>query len=220
MTEKASTNRELALADATRLALEALRGVDLGERCRLHGLPQSDEGGVDIPFLGRVMRFSFADASLRSLASGRAAHPVDRLILLRLLAQDSAARLSGKSVSFRHFPGGQFYWQPFRSRTVAPLVKAIANDSGLLRERLALFDIEAMQGGDLAASIHVLGPIRLGLVYHLGDGELPPDADILFDSGLARVWDAEDAAAIAGRICMRLAARPCASCGGCGFCGE
>ena len=42
------------------------------------------------------------------------------------------------------------------------------------------------------------------LVYHRGDEEMPPAADLLFDAATKRPYDAEVAAAIASRICLGL----------------
>jgi hypothetical protein len=58
--------------------------------------------------------------------------------------------------------------------------------------------------GDLPARIHALGNLHLTLVYHLGDDELPPAADVLFDGCIRRVFGAEDAAVMASRICLGL----------------
>ena len=55
--------------------------------------------------------------------------------------------------------------------------------------------------GDLGARIHVLGNIDVTLVYQLGDEEMGPAADLLFDACFKRPFAAEEAAAIATRIC-------------------
>jgi len=44
----------------------------------------------------------------------------------------------------------------------------------------------------------------LNLVYRRGDDEFGPSAEVFFDSGLRKVFSAEDAATIASRICIGL----------------
>ncbi|MHB9138667.1 MAG: DUF3786 domain-containing protein, partial [Victivallaceae bacterium] len=42
------------------------------------------------------------------------------------------------------------------------------------------------------------------LIYRAGDDEFPPEAEVLFDAAVKRVYVAEDAAVMAGRICIGL----------------
>jgi hypothetical protein len=107
-------------------------------------------------------------------------------------------------VTFRDFPGGQFYYQPFLSRSSQILLKRFGNDVDSLRENLQRLDWTPTGTGDVGACMHALGPLHIALVYRGGDDEFPATADVLFDSGVKRALCAEDAAAVATRICVAL----------------
>ncbi|MBP7585270.1 MAG: DUF3786 domain-containing protein, partial [Spirochaetes bacterium] len=86
----------------------------------------------------------------------------------------------------------------------ALLEKRFGNDLNQIRSALARFDWEPYPAGDLGASIHAIGAVRVYLIYRAGDDEFPPSAEILFDSVIQRVYNAEDAAVLAQQVCLDL----------------
>ena len=219
MTMATDTRKARGLAEATRRAAASMAEVDLAARCRLLELPQPhSDGSLDLRMLGRDIRLTPPAFAAQAAGDGQEIHPVDRLLALRCLQCDRPIKPTGELITFRQFPGGRFYWRPFCSRTTEPLVRAIGNDLGRLRRGLSRFDWSDVSHGDLAARVQVLGPISVTLIYHAGDDEFGPVADILFDASLPRILCAEDAAAVAGRVCLRLCNEPCRPCSGCGLC--
>ena len=198
MTRK--TGQEKALKQAK----EKLENVDLNKRCALLELPAPDKGKIYFRAFGTDFILLQKDLQLISANSGEPAKLNDHVLILHYLLHDSPISPTGELITFRQLPGGQFYWQPFLSRTVKPLVSSIGNDLDLLRKNLNRFDWEPAELGDLSAKMHVIGNIFMTLVYHKGDDELPPDADVLFDSCIEQIFAAEDAAVLASRICLGL----------------
>jgi len=139
--------------------------------------------------------------------SGNPAHPVERVLALHYLLCEAPVIPTGELISFRELPGGHVYWEPFRSRTVIPLEKYFGNNLKLLQERLDRVAWEGIPAGDLGAAIQGAGKLAVTLVYRTGDEEFLPGAEIFFDSCIRRVYSTEDAAVLAGRICMELMRR-------------
>jgi len=213
------TNKQRALDRAAERAAEALRGIDLAGRCASLGLPVPDpDGSLRLEMLGRELVFAGPDWRGHVADTDNVAHPIDRLLVLHYLTCRAPVRPTGRWMTFRQFPGGQFYWRPFRARAVLPLLREIGNDVELLRARLGRYDWRPMESGDLAARIRVLGNVELGLVYHAGDAELPAEADVLFDSALRRIYATEGAAALAARVCLGLCRNACEPCFDCDLC--
>jgi hypothetical protein len=211
--------KSTALLEAARTAAESLAKIDLPARCALLGLPEPQaDGALNLKMLGQSIALAAPEFDGYVLSSGRRVHPVDRLLILHYLLCDVPVAPSGHWITFRQFPCGHFYWEPFRLRTAEPLVRQIGNDLDLLRSRLSRFDWTPMAYGDLAARIHMLGKVEVALVYHCGDDELPAEANVLFDSCLRRLYGPEDAAAVAGRVCLGLCHRKCEPCFDCGLC--
>jgi len=195
---------EKAYEEAIRLAVERLRGVDIAGRCESLGLPGLRDGSVQMRAFGEDMRLLLPGFQLVFAGNEEPVKAGDRILVLHYLLCDLPVEEKGELISFRELTGGQFYWEPFRSRTVRPLVGKIGNDLELLKTNLNRFDWEPVSLGDLGARIHAVGKLHCTLVYRTGDEEFPPAADFLFDSSFKRVYNAEDAAVLAGRICLSL----------------
>ena len=197
-------SKQIAREEAIRLAVKALENVDLSVRCPALGLAVPENGTAPLRAFGKDFILRQADFQLLAADTGEAAKANDRILALHYLLCDAPLAVSGDLISFRGFSEGQFYWQPFLARTVNPLMKRIGNDPDLLRDHLRRFDWQAVAMGDLGAQIHGIGKLDVTLVYHRGDDEFPPTADLLFDACIKQVFVAENAAVLASRICLGL----------------
>jgi len=186
---------------AIKRATEELLTFDLPERLTHLGFQKPNEDQLSLKILGNTATLNLCDLTL---TAQKPIKPADHILLLHYLQKNTPAKDTTEQVNFRNFPGGQFYLQPYRSRSIKPLIGRIKNDLDLLRNNLDRFDWQEVQLADLAAKIHVFANVHATLIYHLGDEEFPPEADILFDASLKHIFCAEDAAVIAGRICTGL----------------
>ena len=197
-------SKQIAQQEAIRLAVAELQKVDLAARCPGLGLPAPANGRLRFRALGLNLLLQQADFALLNAVSGAPAQAGDQILILHYLSCAPPLVLTDELISFRALPGGQFYWQPFLSRTVKPLLSRIGNNSELLRANLARFDWVEAGLGDFSARIHAVGKLFLTLVFYRGDDEFPPTADVLFDACIKHVFVTEDAAVLASRICLGL----------------
>ncbi len=197
-------SKQSAQHDALVIASDKLRSVNLSERCPQLGLPVPENGILRLRALGKNMVLALSDFSLVDADTAKPVKTGDQVLILHYLLCESSVTPVEKLISFRGYPEGQFYWQPFQARTVNPLLGRIGNDLDLLQEHLDRFDWEPVDIGDFGARIHVIGPLSLTLSYHLGDDEFPPSADVLFDACITQIFVAEDVAVLASRICLGL----------------
>lgn len=215
----APSHKAEAMREATSRAVAALREVrDWPARLAQIGLPAPSGALVRFRLLGEEAVLSLHDFTCRRERDDMEVHPAERLVLLHALGEDTPFAPKGEWITFRRFPGGSFYWEPFRNRTVRPLLAAIGDDAAALKTRLARFDWTPLPPGDLGARVQVFGAIEIGLVYRAGDEEFDAELDILFDAALPRLLCAEDALALAARLCLGLSGPACAACCGCGLC--
>ena len=66
------------------------------------------------------------------------------------------------------------------------------------------FDFQPLEYGDFSARIHAIGCLYVTLIYRLGDDEFPAEAELFFNAPVKRVFCADDASVLAGRICFGL----------------
>jgi hypothetical protein len=196
-------SKQDAQLEAIRRAKEKLAAVDLTLRCTNLGMPLPHEHKISFRAFGIDMCLD-ADFNLTECKTGKPAKLGDHILVLHYLLCDVPLEPTGELITFRDMPGGQFYWQPFLSRSINPLLARIGNNIDLLRDRLNRFDWKPTEGGDFAAVINGIGKLNATLVYNKGDEEFGPAAQILFDACVKRVYVTEDIAQFAGRICLGL----------------
>jgi hypothetical protein len=197
-------SKQAAQQEAIRQAIEKLQGVELAARCAQLKLPQPENGILKFRAFAINFELNTETFELFKKPSGDLAKESDRILILHLLLCEQPLKPSDELITFRDFPGGMFYLEPFLSRTVRPLVKRYGNDLDKLKETLSYLDFEELELGDFSARIHCFGCIYITLIYRLGDSEFPAEAELLFNRPAPRALSAEDAVVMAARTCFRL----------------
>ena len=160
-----------------------------------------------VPFLNRIYTIEFPGFSFREEQDAEKDVPVQEqvLILHYMLGQDGPAP-SGNWVAYRDIPGAAFYFSAFVKRAVDPLRNTFGrNAAGLVRASRELGG-EAVEPGDAAFEFGLFPRVRLRLILWEGDAEFPPEANILFDESIGKIFSPEDIAWLAGMLVYRLMA--------------
>jgi hypothetical protein len=191
---------------AIQIALEKLAEIDISQRCENLGLDKPDTKGIiTLSVFGNDYVFDINKHLLVHSDTGQATRTDDFLLILHYLLCEHPVKKTQQLITFRDLPGGQFYWQPFISRTTTQLIRKIGNDLGRLKQNLNKLDWQPFQQGDLGAAIHILGRLDIVFIYYLGDEEFPANATVLFDRCIKRVYGAEDVSVLVSRVCTILA---------------
>lgn len=107
---------------------------------------------------------------------------------------------SGRWISFRELAGGESYYPAFRKRAVEPLIaKHGGNPAGIYAA------LEKVRGGrldsaDAAVWLQAFEKVPVMVEIWRGDDEFGPEASILFDSNIPRIFCTEDIAVLGGFI--------------------
>jgi len=197
-------SKQDAQTEAIRQALIKLKQVDLRARCAALKIPAPVDGRINLRAFGADFQLTTDSFELFVSKTGAPAKETDRILILHLLLCDLPMNPSDELITFRDFPGGAFYLEPFLSRTVRPLVKRYGNKLDDLKKAMTRFDFQPLDLGDFSARIHAVGCLYVTLIYRLGDNEFPAEAELFFNTPVKRAFCAEDAAVLAGRICFGL----------------
>jgi hypothetical protein len=198
-------NRELALTEARARALEKISDIDLEERFTLRGIGwKKSTAALHFSAFGHDLSLSTEDFTITDRTTKSGVNRVEDILILHYLSGDTGLKETGSLISFRELPGGNFYYSPFMSRTVKPLIARTGNDIDRLKQGLKRYNWSPGDMGDFSVKIHVMGNIYIYLIYWLGDSEFGPSADVLFDSCIKQAFSTEDAVAMASRICLSL----------------
>jgi hypothetical protein len=197
-------SKQDGIKEAIKLAISNLENKDISMACKRLGFASPEGHKLKLRMFDNNMIFDLNDFSL-TLNSGKPAKSADLLLLLHYFQSDFNISETGSLISFRDLPGGQFYLNPFLSRTVNPLIKHIDNDLDTLKKHLSKFVWSEVNMGDFAAKILAFGNLYITIVYQYGDEEFPASFDVFFDKCIKRAFsETEDAVVMASRICIGL----------------
>ena len=197
-------SKQDGINEAIKLAIANLAGKNIANHSEKLGFANPEDGKVKLRMFDSNMVFDINDYSL-TLDSGKAAKPADQLLLLHYFQSDFNISETGELISFRDLPSGQFYIEPFLSRTVNPLIKRIDNDIDTLKKHLSKFEWSEINMGDFGAKVLAFGNLYITIVYQYGDDEFPASFDVFFDKCVKRAFtETEDTVVMASRICIGL----------------
>lgn len=141
------------------------------------------------------------------LPSGQIAGEMEAVLILHYLIgmARNGFSPSGRWISFKEAPAGITFWPALEKSTIRPLAEALQRAGrtrmGLLQERLGGKRVAC---GDMAVEVEALPGIMVQVVFWEGDGELPPEATMLFDEALTRVYCTEDVAVLLMAVAQRI----------------
>jgi hypothetical protein len=184
-----------AYQQAYQMASQRLRDTaDLHVLCRRSGatLAEAAEGKViSLDYLGCSCCVVLPDVDV-SAANEEPLSPRDRLIILHYLNTADGRPLTDKLITFKELPEGVVYYPTYVKRTIKPLLDKFADrPKSLLAAAASLGGVKA-NTGDFSFRLNALPRVPLTVTLWLGDEELPPAGNILFDNSITGYLPTED----------------------------
>jgi hypothetical protein len=201
-TALAKARQELSTADPALLAGRSYAQYFPGKDGRGHFL---------LPYFAESYLVDFPTGEI-ALAAEQELPPAQRssiplitqVLLLHYLLNASGADLTGNWITYRELPQGSTYERAFRQRAVAPLEVSFGYDlDGFVAAGLAAGG-ERARLGDASFFFRVLPRVPLMCVLWLGDDEVPPGANILYDAAAGAYLHGEDLAYLGIALTARL----------------
>jgi hypothetical protein len=168
--------------------------ADLHALCRRSGATLADEAGekvISLDYLGRSCRVILPEVDV-SVANGETLSPRDKLIILHYLNTADGSPFTDRLITFKELPEGTVYYPTYVKRTIKPLLDKFADRPEALI--VAAGDIGGVKAGtgDFSFRLKALPRVPLTVTLWLGDEELPPEGNILFDSSITDYLPTED----------------------------
>jgi len=159
-----------------------------------------------VPFLGEDYLVRRGEREMLG-PSGLPAGEMEAVLVLHYLIGMALSGFSpsGSWISFKEAPAGVTFWPALEKSTIRPLAEALQKEGRelmeLLQERRGW---RRMEGGDMALEVEALPGIMVRVIFWEGDGELPPEATMLFDRALTQVYCTEDVAVLLMAVAQRI----------------
>ncbi len=152
------------------------------------------EGAFKIPFFNRVFLLSYPAGEIEEI--GPAKGPLPRwlrLVFLHYLLQANGTPVADYWITYRQLPGAIFFEKRFVSMAIGPLTRAFGNDlEGFKRAGAALGGEPISRTGDAGFRFHALPRIPMACILYLGDEEVQPSVNVLFDASAPAYLPTED----------------------------
>ena len=152
-----------------------------------------DEGRFTVPFFHRSFTIDLPGAKVTEVGSETAPPRLLEILLMHYLVNADGTPVSGMWITYRHLPGANLFEQRFTDMALQPLLDSFGNDAeGFRQAGLAIGGTPMSRTGDAAFRFMALPKIPMGCILYLGDDEVPPSINILFDAAAPHYLPTED----------------------------
>ncbi|HAP32790.1 MAG TPA: hypothetical protein DCQ14_07055 [Firmicutes bacterium] len=213
-TGKAQEQRNLGGRDqynlgvARRMAVETLAAADPSKVCLLSGVDfNREQNSYILPYLNRRYLVNSSSGAVKNMADGSGVSPYLEVIFLHYLLTADGTPLHSEWITFKELPGGGIYGEPYRKRTIVPLLRYFGEKPEKFREVGLSLGGADYNYGDLSLLFHPFPRIAMVFVLWKGDDEFAPSANILYDACAAHYLPTEDYALLPSLIIWEIAAK-------------
>ena len=180
--------------------------ADLPALCRRSGATLANEAGgnvITLGYLGKTCRVILPDVEV-CLTTGEPLTQRDKLLILHYLNTADGVPLTGTPITFKELPEGMLYYPTFVKRSIKPLLDNFAHRPLVLLAAAEKLGAIKAETGDLSFRLNALPRVSLCVTLWQGDEELPPEANMIFDSSIVDYLPTEDITVLCEMLAWKL----------------
>lgn len=186
---------------AIEVAWKALEGRDARKLASESGSRRSG-GHLLLPFFNGTLTVDLEKKQV--LWGGREADDTSIVLALHYLAGCGPDVPKGALVPFNQAEGGDAYYGAFKIRVIDRLAAEFGQDpASLVKAGISLGGMDVAHGS-AAVEVRAFPKMVVTLIVWEGDEEVPPSANVLFDSTALHILPTEDLAVLGSLIIARL----------------
>jgi hypothetical protein len=154
----------------------------------------SDADRISVPFLNDTYEIDIKQKSVSSLSCNVPTKDYLTLILQHYLIGSLKNNYTPLEewVSFKDIEGGEFYYPAYRESVIKPLLRKYGEKPEALLEALKRFKGEKIPEGDIGIRIETFEGLYVKVLLWKGDDEFAPEATMLYDRNITRIFTMED----------------------------
>lgn len=192
---------------AKKIAVQKLADETFSTIAKRTGFELPEPNVLRVPFLDRVYSIHFPGFDFSDEKYGEKEAPIqEQILILHYMLAPETPGPTGNWVAYREIPGAAFYFSAFVKRAVDPLKKTFGRNAAGLKQASLQLGGKAVEPGDAAFEFSLFPRVRIRLILWEGDAEFAPEANILFDDAVGKIFSPEDLAWLAGMLVYRLMA--------------
>jgi len=161
---------------------------------------------LNIKFLADEYALDCVDKKVLSSACNVPAKDFTAILILHYLAQKlkGLPPVSGEWADFRELSGIEGYGPAFRARSIDPILKKYGTHPQGLVSALTRLPGKQTKEGDVGILLEAFVGVPVLVTLWQGDEEFGPDANMLFDRSISKIFCTEDTVVLAQIIAHQL----------------
>jgi len=155
-----------------------------------------------VKFLADEYNIDLGNRKVYSLSCNVAAKDFTAILILHYLIKriNGLPEPSGQWLSFRELSGIEGYGPAFRKRAIEPVIRKYGVNPKGLFTALEHLPAKKAQSADASIVVEAFGGVPVLVELWAQDEELSPEASMLFDRSITRIFPTEDIVVLAGLI--------------------
>lgn len=191
--------------DKARLELELRAPHDVVARTESRFEDSGEgKGRFLLPYFGEAYSVAYPDGLVSDLRTGQEPPISTTIVILHYLITADGSPLAGQWLNFRKLPGGLMYLSAFEAQCCAPLAREFGRDLSRFLQSAEAAGGARTRLGDASFLFRVFPRFPVICVLWLGDDELSPAVDFLFDEAAPHYLHTEDIAVACRDLGRRL----------------
>jgi len=152
-----------------------------------------EQGMFQVPLFDRKFVIHFPQIRVEEPGVSSPPPKIIQLVLFHYLLTADGTQVADDWIAYRQLPGTHLFEQRFYSLALRSLVDAFGQDlEGFRRAALALSGVPMSRTGDASFRFMALPKIPVACILYLGDEEMPPSMNVLFDASAPHYLPVED----------------------------
>ena len=152
-----------------------------------------EQGLFQIPFFNRIFTIHFPKVMVEEYGQSAPPPKIIQLVLFHYLLTADGTQVADDWIGYRQLPATGLFEQRFYSLALRSLINAFGRDlEGFRLAALSLGGVPMSRTGDASFRFLALPHIPVACILYLGDEEMPPSVNILFDASAHHYLPTED----------------------------
>ena len=161
---------------------------------------------TETKFLADTYSVDLEARKVFSLSCNTAAKDFTTILILHYLAASlkGLPALTNEWASFKELSGIEGYAEAFRQRSILPILHKYGRNPSEILSVLERFPGKRVNEADIGIVVEVFAQVPVMILLWRSDDEFGPEASILFDKNINRIFCIEDIVVLAGLVAAQL----------------